>query len=316
MKHASRSIARSLTLIALAAMLAGTAACSTSQTLDSAALATPPPVAPPLSVKHAAIVVDSDTGRTLYESHSTEPRFPASLTKMMTVYMLFDAMKSGRVNKATPIPVSVHASRQPPTKLGVKPGQSITAETAILALVTKSANDVAAAVGEYLGGSEEQFGAMMTAKARQLGMRGTTFRNASGLPDPEQQTTARDMAVLGIRLRRDFPQYYAYFSTQSFQFNGRTVNGHNRLLKRIPGADGIKTGFIRASGFNIVTSVSRGGRHLVGVVMGGDSGKARDDYAVAIMEHYLPPAPVAAPAPIYMPETGIGSTDEVGGGGD
>lgn len=295
-------------------MLAGTAACSTSQTLESA-VSTPPPVAVPLSAKHAAIIVDSDTGRTLYESHSTEARFPASLTKMMTIYMLLDAMESGRVNKATPILVSAHAARQPPTKIGLKPSQSIAAEAAILALVTKSANDVAAAVGEHLGGSEERFGAMMTAKAQQLGMRGTTFRNASGLPDPMQQTTARDMAILGMRLRKDFPQYYAYFSAQSFQFNGRTIRGHNRLLARIPGADGIKTGFIRASGFNIVTSVSRGGRHLVGVVMGGDTGKARDDYAVALMEHYLPPAPDApAPVPVAADnEVGMGSADEADG---
>jgi D-alanyl-D-alanine carboxypeptidase len=307
---------RPLRLAAFAVLLGGAAACSTSQTLESAAVVTtPPPVSAPLSAKHAAIVVDSDTGRTLYESNSTQPRFPASLTKMMTIYMLLDAMERGRVNKATPIPVSAHAARQPPTKLGVRPGQSIPAEIAILALVTKSANDVAAAVGEFLGGSEEQFGAMMTAKARQLGMSGTVFRNASGLPDPQQHTTARDMAVLGIRLRRDFPQYYAYFSVQSFQFNGRTITGHNRLLKRIPGADGIKTGFIRDSGFNIVTSVTRGSKHLVGVVMGGDSGKARDDYAVALMEHYLPPAQVAPVSTAYAPaETGMGSTEE--GSGD
>lgn len=283
-----------LRALGLALVLGTASACSTSQTLDIASV--PPPTnLPPVSAKHAAIVVDSDSGRTLYESHSTELRFPASLTKMMTLYLLFEAMESGRVSRTTPIPVSANAIRQPPTKIGFRPGQAIPAEAAALALITKSANDVAVAIGEFLGGTQEDFAAQMTAKARSIGMRDTVFRNASGLPDPEQHTTARDMATLGIALRKRFPQFYPYFSVQSFSFNGRTITGHNRLLKRIPGADGIKTGYIRASGFNIVTSVSRGGRHLVGVVMGGDSGRARDDYAVTLLEHYLPPAPVPAP---------------------
>ena len=154
--------------------------------------------------------------------------------------------------------------------------------------MTKSANDVAVAVGEYLGGSEDKFAAMMTAKARQLGMRSTTFRNASGLPDPGQITTARDMAVLGMALRKRFPQYFRYFSTKNFSYRGRTMRGHNELLGRVDGVDGIKTGYIRASGYNIVTSVSRGGRKLMVVVMGGDSARSRNASMAALIERYLP----------------------------
>ncbi|MDQ6435803.1 D-alanyl-D-alanine carboxypeptidase family protein [Mesorhizobium sp. LHD-90] len=272
---------------AILLLMFGLAACSTSRTLD---------VAPPLastasmSVKYAAIVVDGSTGSVLYEADSNAPRYPASLTKMMTLYLLFEAMQQGRVTTATEIPISDYAARRPPSKLGLKPGQTIDVDMAIRALATKSANDVAVAVGEYLGGSEEQFAQMMTAKARSLGMRGTTFRNASGLPDVEQRTTARDMALLGLSLRKRFPAQFAYFSSQNFNFRGRNIRGHNDLIGRVEGVDGIKTGYIRASGFNIVTSVNRGGRKLVVVVMGGNTARQRNAHVEELILRYLPQA--------------------------
>ena len=242
------------------------------------------------NVKAAAIVVDANTGKTLYSSNADAQRYPASLTKMMTLYMLFDAMAAGKVSKSTPIPVSAYAASQPPTKVGFRPGQSISAEAAILSLITKSANDSATAIGEYLGGSEQRFAVMMTNKARQLGMRNTTFRNANGLPDPQQRSSARDLALLGIALREHFPQYYDYFSTRSFSYRGRRIVGHNRLLGKVRGVDGIKTGYTRASGFNLVSSVSVDGKKLVAVVMGGSSGGARDAQMARLIEQYLPAA--------------------------
>jgi D-alanyl-D-alanine carboxypeptidase len=244
--------------------------------------------APPPSTRYSALVVDATTGKAFYESNAYAPRFPASLTKMMTLYLLFEALDQGRVTKSTLIPVSTAAARQPPTKIGFKPGQSIDVESAILALTVKSANDVAAAVGEFLGGSEDGFAAMMTARARQLGMTGTTFRNASGLHDPAQRTTARDMAVLGLALRSRFPQHYAYFSARDFTYRGRLVRGHNDLLGRVDGVDGIKTGYVKASGYNIVTSVKAGGRSLVIVVMGADSARARNAQVEELIGRYLP----------------------------
>ncbi len=252
--------------------------------------ATPPEqvlAVPAPQQKYAAIVVDAKTGKTLFEMNSTQPRYPASLTKMMTLYLLFEALDSGRVTKETQIPVSAHAASQPPTKLRFKPGETIDVDSAIRALVVKSANDVAVAVGEYLGGSEEAFAVQMTAKARQIGMRATVFRNASGLPDDSQHTTARDMAVLGMALRARFPQYYHYFSATDFMFRGRLVRGHNDMLGRVRGVDGIKTGYIRASGFNIVTSYSADGRQIVVVVMGADSARQRNDHAEALLERAL-----------------------------
>jgi D-alanyl-D-alanine carboxypeptidase len=242
----------------------------------------------PRSSKYAALVVDARTGRTLYEADSNATRYPASLTKMMTLYMLFEALDSGSLSRADTIECSDFARSRPPSKLGMKRGESITVETAIQALATKSANDVAVAVAERLGGSEAQFASMMTAKARQLGMNSTTFRNASGLPDDGQRTTARDMAVLGMALKNHFPQYYGYFARQSFAFRGRTVNGHNDLIGRVKGVDGIKTGYIRSSGYNIVTSVSRGGKRLFIVVMGGDSASSRNAHVVELIDKYMP----------------------------
>jgi D-alanyl-D-alanine carboxypeptidase len=240
--------------------------------------------------KAAAIVVDANTGTTLYSLNADAQRFPASLTKMMTLYMLFEAMASGKVSKSTPIPVSAYAAGQPPTKVGFRPGQSISAEAAILSLITKSANDSATAIGEYLGGSEQRFAVMMTNKARQLGMRNTQFRNANGLPNPQQRSSARDLALLGIALREHFPQYYDYFSTRSFSYRGRRIVGHNRLLGKVRGVDGIKTGYTQASGFNLVSSVNVDGKKLVAVVMGGTSGGARDAQMAKLIEQYLPAA--------------------------
>ncbi len=262
-------------------------ACTTSETLT-----VPKPKAH--SSKYAAIVVDARNGHELYSVGADLQRYPASLTKMMTVYMLFEALDSGKLTKSSPIVFSRYASSRPPSKLGVKAGQSITVDTAIKALVVKSGNDVATAVAEKLGGTEANFANMMTAKARALGMSRTTFRNASGLPDGQQRTTARDMARLALALRQRFPHHYHYFGLTSFDYNGRRINGHNRVMGRIPGADGLKTGYIRASGFNLVTSVNRSGRKVVAVVMGGNSSRSRDDHMVALVRRFLPRASIAS----------------------
>ena len=240
--------------------------------------------------KHAAIVIDANTGKVLFSDNPDAPRHPASLTKMMTLYMLFEAMEAGRVNRASAVPISKHAASMAPTKLGAKAGSSITVETAILGLVTKSANDAAAAVGELLAGSESKFAQKMTAKARSLGMKNTRFYNASGLPDPRQITTARDMAVLGIALRTDFPQYYKYFSVRSFTYGRSRLANHNKLLGRVAGVDGIKTGYTRASGFNLVSSVSLNNKKLVTVVLGGQSGRSRDAEVAMLIKKNLPKA--------------------------
>ncbi|TNV11400.1 D-alanyl-D-alanine carboxypeptidase family protein [Brucella pecoris] len=262
-------------------LLAVVTGCSTASTTIPAIAA---------SDRYAAIVIDANTGKTLFASNADAQRYPASLTKMMTLYMLFEAMQAGRMNKDTPIPVSSYAAARPPTKIGFRPGQSIRAEDAALAMITKSANDVATAVGEYLGGSEERFAQMMTSKARRLGMRNTTFRNASGLPNMAQHTTARDMAILSIALRQHFPNEFSYFSRRSFVFRGQTINGHNRLLGRVEGVDGIKTGYTNASGYNLASSVSLDGRRLVAVVMGGNTGASRDAHMAQLIRKYLPMA--------------------------
>lgn len=238
--------------------------------------------------KFAAVTVDARTGKLLYAENADSIRHPASLTKMMTLYILFQELSQGRLTLDSPIRVSARATGMAPSKLGVRAGESITVETAIRALVVKSANDVAAAVAENIGGTEKAFAQRMTRTARDLGMSRTTFLNASGLPNPNQVTTARDMATLGLRLMRDFPQYYPYFRTQSFVFAGRTIRGHNRLLGSYEGADGIKTGYINASGFNLVSSARRGDKRLVGVVLGGRSGASRDAYMKSMLTKYFP----------------------------
>jgi len=240
--------------------------------------------------KYAGIVVDAKTGKVLYEDGADAPRYPASLTKMMTLYLVFEALSSGRVSKNSRVTFSPNAAKEPPTKLGVPAGKSITVEQAIQALVTRSANDTATALAEFLGGSEANFARMMTTKARQLGMNSTTFRNAHGLPNSEQRTTARDMAKLGIALREHFPQYFDYFGTRSFTYAGRRINTHNNLLGRVKGVDGIKTGYTRASGFNLVSSVSTGGRQIVAVVMGGRTARTRDAHMTDLIQRYLPKA--------------------------
>ena len=240
--------------------------------------------------KYAGIVVDANTGKTLYESSADSLRYPASLTKMMTLYIAFEALKAGKVSKSTRIPVSAYAAGRPPSKLGLRAGQTISLESAIYALVTKSANDVASALGEYFGGSEAGFAKIMTAKARALGMSRTVFRNPHGLPDARQVTTARDMARLGIALREHFPQYYSYFSTRVFTYGKRRYRNHNRLLGKVRGVDGIKTGYTRASGFNLVSSVRSGKRSIVAVVMGGRTGASRNAQMKKLIAAYLPKA--------------------------
>lgn len=250
------------------------------------------------NAKYAAIVIDANTGKTLFASSADAPRYPASLTKMMTLYLMFEALQSGKIEKSTKVTFSKNAAAEPPTKLGVRAGGSITVETAILSLVTKSANDASTAVAELLGGSEEGFARMMTTKARKLGMTATIFRNAHGLPNGSQHTTARDMAILGMALKEHFPQYYSYFSTRSFTYGKQRMGNHNRLLGRIKGVDGIKTGYIRASGFNLVSSVEDGDRRIVAVVMGGRSGASRDSHMIELIKTYLPKASTRRNGPL------------------
>ena len=239
-------------------------------------------------VAFSAISVDARTGKVLSAVDPDGQRHPASLTKMMTLYLLFEDLKAGKIKLTSPIVISARAARMQPSKLGVKPGTEITVEVAIKALVVKSANDVAAAVGETLGGTEAAFAERMTRTARSLGMSRTVFHNASGLPNPAQVTTARDMATLGLRLQRDFPQYYPYFRTMAFTYAGRTTRTHNRLLGKYAGTDGIKTGYIAASGFNLTTSAKRGDKRIVGVVMGGASGGARNAYMKKMLDKAFP----------------------------
>lgn len=237
--------------------------------------------------KYAGIVIDAKTGKTLYANDADELRYPASLTKMMTLYLTFEALERGKIKLNSRIKFSANAAKEPPTKLGVKAGQSITVEQVIYSLVTKSANDASTAIAEHLGGSESKFASMMTAKARSLGMSRTTFRNAHGLPNSKQTTTARDMATLGIALREHFPRQYKYFSTRSFTFGKSRMGNHNRLLGVVRGVDGIKTGYTRASGFNLVSSVVDRDRSIVAVVMGGRTGASRNAQMKDLIARYL-----------------------------
>jgi D-alanyl-D-alanine carboxypeptidase len=243
-------------------------------------LSSPVALAKPIK---ATLVVDAETGEILVASNADASTYPASLTKMMTLYLVFEALADRRLKPEDKLVFSANAAQEPATNVNVKRGETILVETAILALIVRSANDVATAFAERLGGSEAVFAQMMTRKARELGMMGTTFRNAHGLPDPGQRTTARDMATLGIALIRDFPGYYGYFDRSSFKFRGHTYGGHNGVLRKFKGADGIKTGYIRASGFNLVSSAERNGRRLVGVVLGGQSPSARDRLMVDLL---------------------------------
>jgi D-alanyl-D-alanine carboxypeptidase len=233
---------------------------------------------------YASIVIDVATGQVLSEANADRKSYPASLTKMMTLYLLFDALQKREVHMDTAIPVSVRAANAAPSKLNLQPKQTITVEQAIQALITKSANDVAVAVGEHLGGTEEAFAAKMTAKARAIGMSQTTFKNANGLPNPAQFSTARDMATLGMRLMKDFPQYYGEFARMEFDYKGQTIRTHNHLLEFYEGADGIKTGYTAASGFNLVASATRNGYRIIGVMFGGASASSRDQRLAALMD--------------------------------
>ena len=256
----------------------------------------------PAFARYAAIVFDADTGRVLHAANPDTRNYPASLTKMMTLYLVFDALESGQLKLKQRLSVSARAAGMSPSKLGVKRGESITVETAILALVTKSANDAAVVVAEYLGGTEAKFARLMTKKARELGMRRTSFRNASGLPNRRQLSTARDMAVLAKRLVEDFPQRYRYFSRQRYTFRGKQYKNHNSLLRTYPGTDGIKTGYIRASGFNLAASVTRDGRRLIGVVFGGRTAKSRDRHMAKLLERGFKKVSAIAAKPPVVPK--------------
>lgn len=284
--------------------------------LASPALTTPAAANP----KYAALVIDANTSRVMYARNANQPRYPASLTKIMTLYVLFEELEAGKLSLSTPMRTSKRAANQRPSKLGLKPGSTIRVEDAILALVTKSANDVATVVAEHIGGRESAFAERMTRTARDMGMSRTRFLNASGLPDRRQKTTARDMATLAIRIQQDFPQYYHYFSATRFTWNGRKYRNHNNLLGKYAGTNGIKTGYIRASGFNLTSSVERDGKHLIGVVMGGKTARSRDRHMVKILNTAFPravasksaktrlaavPMPLARPAPDGAPAPAV-----------
>lgn len=234
--------------------------------------------------KDAYLILDANSGRELASDQADDLRHPASLTKLMTIYLTFSALDSGRLSLGDGLPVSLNALNAPPTKMGLPPGGTVNVRDATMALVTRSANDAAVVLAEALGGDEATFAQMMTNKARQLGMTSTVFRNASGLPNREQVTTARDLARLGYALMRDFPHYYPIFSVQSYPYRGRILENHNRMLGSYEGADGLKTGYTVASGFNLVMSAVRDNRRLIGVVMGGDSPGQRDRMMAMLMD--------------------------------
>jgi D-alanyl-D-alanine carboxypeptidase len=238
----------------------------------------------PAPPKDAALIVDATSGRVLYERDAYAIRHPASLTKMMTLYLLFDALEKGAVTLETPMTATAHAAAQSPTKVDIRPGQTIDVDLAIRAIVIRSANDVAVVIAEHLGGTEENFAQMMTRKAHELGMAQTAFVNASGLPDKRQITTAADMALLGRRIAYDFPKYYPYFALNDFTYKGRRYETHDNLIGVFRGTDGIKTGYTVMSGFNLVSSVVRDGKHVVGVVMGGTSAASRDREMMRLLD--------------------------------
>ncbi|EWY39327.1 D-alanyl-D-alanine carboxypeptidase [Skermanella stibiiresistens SB22] len=250
--------------------------------------------------KYASIVIDAGTGEVLYRANADDPKYPASLTKMMTLYLTFEALEKKRIKLGQSLTVSRKAASQPPTKLNLKAGQRIKVEHAILGLVTKSANDAAMVLAEGIGGSEGRFATMMNQKARRLGMARTQYRNPSGLPDERQVSTARDVATLATALIRDFPKYYPYFSRASFTYRGIEYPNHNRLMASYDGMDGLKTGYIRASGFNLAASAVRQGRRLIAVVMGGDTPAWRDAHLAELLDQGFatPRTPKARAAPL------------------
>ncbi|MFK0165677.1 serine hydrolase [Rhizobium sp. NPDC090279] len=238
----------------------------------------------------AYFIMDAKTGKVLASSNADDLNHPASLTKMMTLYMAFEAINRGKLSWNTRIPVSRAAAAKPPTKLGLKPGGTVTVREAVDGMIIKSANDAAAAMAEALGGSESGFARLMTQKAREIGMRRTTFLNASGLPNMQQWTTARDMSTLAVALINNYPQEYRLFSQASFNYRGRSVRGHNNLMYRYEGMDGIKTGYTNASGFNLVSAVRQGNRRVIGVVMGGATARGRDALMASLLDRYVPKA--------------------------
>lgn len=239
---------------------------------------------------YAHFVMDAKTGKVLASQNADTVNYPASLTKMMTLYMVFEALNEGRLRWDQKITMSRQAAAVIPSKLWVKAGTTFTVREAVYGMIVKSANDMAEGMGDHIGGSEAKFAQMMTRKARQLGMTKTTFRNASGLPNKAQVTTARDMAKLGLALQRDFPREYKLFATQSFKFRGTTIRGHNRLMARYTGVDGIKTGYTNASGFNLVSAVNHNGRSVVGVVLGGKTARSRDARMASLLDQTVPKA--------------------------
>lgn len=233
---------------------------------------------------YSALVVDASTGHVLYEKDAAAVRYPASLTKMMTLYLTFDAIKRGKLDMDDELVVSAKAASQPQTNIALEKGDRLPVKTAIESVVVRSANDSAMVLAEAIGHTEWDFALMMSQKARELGMKNTVFHNPNGLPDNRQHTTAFDMARLAIALRRDFPEYYPFFKLQSVTYKGVTYPGHNHVMERYPGADGVKTGYIRASGFNLVTSVQRDGYTLVAVIMGGNSAQSRDNQMINLLD--------------------------------
>ncbi|QOG08392.1 D-alanyl-D-alanine carboxypeptidase [Aureimonas sp. OT7] len=286
-------LTRSLRRVALIASLAlALAACRSGDVLT---VSTPPAGTMPTTGVMAAVqergqselVLDASTGRILWQENANELRYPASLTKLMTLYLLFEAVESGRLNLDSPLTVSAEAASRPPARLGLPAGTSITVREAATALAVRSANDVAVVVAEGVAGSEEAFARQMNARARAIGMSRTHFVNASGLPDEGQISTARDMALLALQLRTRFPAYQNFFTLKEFRFNGRRYEATNKLLGKVPGVDGLKTGYIRASGFHLVATAQRGNRRLIAVVMGGETGRARDARVEELLETWF-----------------------------
>lgn len=297
-----RSLRSSFAVLSGAVVSRAVASCGAPALLGAAVVAlgfaSTPAQAQIGSDRYASIVVEAANGRVLSAANPDALRHPASLTKMMTLYMVFEALRDRRITLHQSVPVSAHAASMPPTKLGLVPGMHVTVEQCILGLVTRSANDAAAALGELLGGDEQRFAQMMTLRARALGMAHTVFRNASGLPNPAQVTTARDLSILARHLVHDYPRRYSYFSVPSFRFRGRTIANHDHLLTRYPGTDGIKTGYIDSSGFNLVTSVVRHNIRLIGVVMGAARPGTRDVHMISLLNQAYQKLDVAPPGEV------------------
>ena len=241
----------------------------------------------PAQAKYASFIINENTKRVYYTANADTRNYPASLTKIMTLYMIFDALKTKKISMNTKFKVSRRATRQPPSKLNLSAGSSISVKHAILALITKSANDVATVVAENLGKSERNFARLMTKKAKKLGMKRTTFKNASGLPNRGQLSTARDMATLGMAIRKNHSGFFKLFKTKSFIYKGTRYSNHNNLLGSYSGTDGIKTGYTHASGFNLVASVERNGQRIIGVVFGGKKARSRDKHMIKLLNRYF-----------------------------